>query len=426
MPNHTRPENWRFADAAETFLRSHTRARFADLPRGSAHWHMILPAEWSRVGQLTDQGGRSPWEIMRAVALFRHAVRVLAEASSFSAGRLSMALDTTTSFLGMELATPLVVGACPLTLKPETARQMVGAGAAALVLPSVFEEQIEHDQFAGGACTPVSPSDFPVSLTFTEAMNLYNGGLTRYLGSIEHLRNAASVPIIANMNGVGAGQWLSFARQLEDAGADAIELTLFRMAMDPSEFADDIEQDYLEGISSLCDDVQIPILIKLQPYFTSLPNFACRIAGAGAMGLTLFGRYPRFGGKLGVVNHRLQWGLTDPGNISLALQWLPVIRPALPKLSLAASGGVSTAEDMIQLMRSGADVVMVTSEIYRNGVDSLQQIFQGACTWARQNGREQLRQIIGEACHRRQAFAEAHQRAAATYSVTASNRAKLR
>jgi dihydroorotate dehydrogenase (fumarate) len=337
-----------------------------------------------------------------------------------------MSFDTTTSFLGIELATPLVVGACPLTLKPESARQMVDAGAAALVLPSLFEEQIEHDEFNAGANTPEAPDLFPVSLTFTEAMNTYNGGLGRYLDAIEHLRNAVSVPIIANMNGVGAGQWLSFARKLEDAGAAAIELMLFRMAMDPSEFADEIEQGYLECIGRLCDEVDIPVTIKLLPYFTSLPNVACRIAGAGAAGLTLFGRYPRSEGNLGVVNDRLHWGLTDAGDISLSLQWLPVIRSALPKLSLAASGGVASAEDAIRLMQSGADVVMITSEIYRNGVASIQQVLQGMYTWAGQHGRPELREIVGEACHRPRAFDEAEQRAAATQSLASTTPAKLK
>lgn len=336
-----------------------------------------------------------------------------------------MPLETTTSFLGMTLATPLLVGACPLSLRPEIARQMVDAGAGALVLPSVFEEQIEHDHFNGGSNTPLAPDRFPVSLTFDDAMNAYNGGLSNYLDIIERIRVATSVPIIANINGVGGGRWLSFAKKLEDAGADAIEVSLFRVAMDPDEFADDIEQEYLDGIAFLCGEVNLPVTVKLQPYFTSLPNFACRIAGAGAAGLTLFGRYPRCDGDLGRVNRRLHWGLTAPGDTSLSLQWLNVIRSALPKLQFAASGGVTTGEDAIRLMQSGADVVMVTSEIYRTGAGAIRRILEGMRMWARENERESFSQLVGEACHSRNTFDQAYERADATRSLTNASRLRF-
>ncbi len=335
-----------------------------------------------------------------------------------------MNLDTTTSFVGLELSTPLVIGACPLTLETDTAKEMVDSGAAAVVMPSFFEEQIEYEWFDHGNQTPIAPDQFPVSLTFSEKMNQYNGGQLAYLQCAERLRDVTSVPVIANLNGVGGGKWLSFAKRLEEAGVSAIELTLFRLAMDPDEFADDIEQDYLAGISFLCSEVTIPVIVKLLPYFTSLPNFAGRVAGAGAAGLTLFGRYPGFGRDPDSIDCRIQWELTEPGEVSMSLQWLPILRKACPKLSLASSGGATTGLHAIQLMQAGADVVMLTSPIYRHGVAALQQILDEIRTWADEHGRESVREIIGDRCRNVQTFPQAYQRAEATGQITSAEQAE--
>jgi dihydroorotate dehydrogenase (fumarate) len=156
----------------------------------------------------------------------------------------------------------------------------------------------------------------------------------------------------------------------------------------------------------------------LLPFFTSLPNFAGRVAGAGASGVTLFGRYTQCGSSLRSVDSRILWELTEPGDVTLPLQWLSIIRKCCPKLSFAASGGATTGEQAIRLMQSGADVVMLTSPVYRRGAAAIQQILDEMHMWAGDNQCESLREIVAESCHRRENFPQAYQRAAATHQIT--------
>ncbi len=196
-------------------------------------------------------------------------------------------------FMGLKLMSPLIVGACPLTRCPERVREFAIAGAGAVVLPSLFEEQIVHQRITLG----IEPSDdesMAEQMAYEPCEDNYNGGPTEYLRTIVDLKHVTSIPIIASLDGFTGGQWLSFARDIESSGADAIELNLHTDFANPTLSADVIEESMLDCVRSVCECVSIPVSVKLLPFYTSLPNLAWRLTQAGVAGLVVFGREPNW------------------------------------------------------------------------------------------------------------------------------------
>ncbi len=278
-----------------------------------------------------------------------------------------MPMDLTTTYLGLPLANPIIAASSPLTATIDTLRSLVDAGVAAAVLPSLFAEQVEHaegpsaallDQANGVSASVAGPSP---------NMGGHFTGPTRYLEHVAACKRAVSIPIIANINtGIMADNWLQYAQRMENAGADAIELNLYYVATDAEQDAASIERIYLERVAAACAELSIPVAAKLGPFFSALPNFIGQLSGLGLRGLVLFNRYLDPNLDLETMQVEPDLVLSDRHEIRLALRWIATLREQT-RLSLAATGGVHFAEDVIKSILVGADAVMVAAVLIRYG-----------------------------------------------------------
>ncbi|WP_044301429.1 dihydroorotate dehydrogenase-like protein [Rhodopirellula sallentina] len=283
-----------------------------------------------------------------------------------------MSDDLTTTYLGMELRSPIIIGACPLTIEPETARQMCDAGAGAVVLPSILQEQVTYSMLK---------RDAPVAAIhesgYQPQQDRYNGGVDNYLPTIQRMKETLPVPVIGSLNGASDGQWLAFAKEIQNAGADALEFNWQRGMYDPNESADAVEDRLVEISRDLCERLSIPIAIKLNQNFTNLASIARKLEQTGVDGVVLFSHRPHWDVNVDRMHWTIRWELSPADYLGTILEGLVHARTGGLDLSIAASGGVRTGEDAIKAMIAGADVVMVTSEVYREGPDVIHNIQQG-------------------------------------------------
>ncbi len=296
-----------------------------------------------------------------------------------------MFANVSARYLGMRLNSPIIVGSSPLTLAPEIVRELAIAGAGAVVLPSLFEEQIVHDLLERGV-RPSEPELRVEELSYERIEDGYNGGTQNYLSSIRTLKSTTGLPVIGSLNGCTDGQWLAFASQIEEAGADALEFAFESATLDPSQCADEVEQGFVDCVSDLCDHVSIPVSIKLSPFHTSLPNLTWRLIEAGASGFVCFAHATSWRVSTESIAATLKWALTPASHINHTISGLIRVRCGGPKISVAASGGISSIEDIIKSAIAGADVVMLTSEIYRAGPSVVAHLVEGLASYLDRHG----------------------------------------
>jgi dihydroorotate dehydrogenase (fumarate) len=283
-----------------------------------------------------------------------------------------MTTELSAHYLGLELSTPVIVGSCPLTISPESVRQFSNAGAGAIVLPSMLQEQIVHWQLK--ATHPTAAVQFS---GYQPQQDKYNGGAEAYLQTIANLKQRESVPIIASINGGAAGNWLDYAKLIEASGADALELNWQPIIADPDDPALHIEQRLCELVRNLVESVTIPVAVKLNQRFTNLASIAHQLHEAGAKGLVLFTHVPHWDVSIDRMHWTIRWELSPVDSLGGILEGIVRTRTGGLGISIAASGGVRSAEDAIKSMIAGADIVMVTSEIYRGGPDVIRKIIEG-------------------------------------------------
>ncbi len=288
------------------------------------------------------------------------------------------------NYMGLKLTSPLIVGACPMTRSREAVREFAIAGAGAVVLPPLFEEQIVHQRIAAGI-EPTLDESQAEELAYEPGEDDYNGGPTEYLQTIEDLKRITSIPVIASLDGFTSGQWLSFAREMESSGADALELNLHTDFANPSHSADAVEESMLECVRSVCDFVSIPVGVKLLPYYTSLPNLAWRLAESGASGIVVFGRDPNWIVQPDELRATTQWTLSPAGCTASTVSGLIRVRCGGPAISIAACGGISSPAEFAQVILAGADVAMVASEIQREGPDAISHMVEGMISFLERN-----------------------------------------
>jgi dihydroorotate dehydrogenase (fumarate) len=296
-------------------------------------------------------------------------------------------------YMGLNLSSPLIVGACPRTRCAENVRQYAIAGAGAVVLPSLFEEQIIHQRVSAGLESSEQESRIE-GLTYQPSEDEYNGGPENYLRAIEDLKRVTSIPIIASLDGFTGGDWLTFAREIESGGADALELNLHTDFADPSLDADTIEQSMLDRVQTVCDLVSIPVSVKLLPFHTSLANLAWRLSESGAAGLVVFGRDANWIVSPDQLRATTQWSLSPAGAISSTISGLVRVRCGGPHISIAACGGASSPGDCAQLILAGADVVMVASEVHREGPDAISHMVEGLISFLERHGFDSFQALI--------------------------------
>jgi dihydroorotate dehydrogenase (fumarate) len=307
-------------------------------------------------------------------------------------------VDLRTRYLGLDLRSPIVASASPLTGELASARLLEQAGAAAIVLPSLFEEEIVFEEIEINRSLEAGTDSFAEALDYFPNIGSFAGAGDRYLARLGQIKAQSSVPVIASLNATTTGGWVRYARLIEDAGADALELNLYRVAADPAKSAADIEAEDLGLIAAVRASVRIPLAVKLSPYYTSMANVARHVMEAGANGLVLFNRFYQPDLDLDTLDVVAKLDLSQSWELRLPLRWIAILRPELgPDASLAATSGVGSATDVVKALMVGADVVMMTSAILRNGPDKIRTVEAGLRAWMTENEYESVSQLRGSA-----------------------------
>lgn len=300
-----------------------------------------------------------------------------------------------TTYLGLTLPSPLVASPSPATGRLDSLLQLEDAGVGAVVLPSLFEEEVEaeaitfHERRETGAGVSGEASDY-----FPD-VDLDHLGLERHVLLVEEAVERLDIPVIASVNGRSAGGWVRYAQDLVSAGAQAIELNMYDVAVDPSQSAADVESGYLQLVAAVCSAVEVPVAVKLSPYFSSFAHFAGEVVAAGADGLVLFNRFYQPDLDLETLDVTPRLELSRPGELRLPLRWIAILRPRMPDTSLALTSGVASGADVAKGLLAGADVVMTASEMLRQGPRRAAGILDELTTWMQASEYESVDQLRG-------------------------------
>jgi len=304
-----------------------------------------------------------------------------------------MSVDLRTRYLGFELAGPLVASASPLTGTLEGLRRLQAAGASFAVMPSLFEEQIEHDELSLNALREYGSESFAEALDYQPAFD-FPFGPAAYLDTLRRARDELSIPVCASLNGCTAGGWAHYARELEQAGASALELNVYAVSTDLDTTGAELERRMLDLVAIVRAAVALPLAVKIGPGFSAPAHMCRRLVEVGADGLVLFNRYLRPDVDLEKLELGPSLVLSDSYDARIPLQWIGILRGQLDT-SLAASSGVHTAEDALKLLLVGADVVMVTSALLKYGPAHLTTLEGGLRAWMERHDYTSIAQLKG-------------------------------
>jgi dihydroorotate dehydrogenase (fumarate) len=311
-------------------------------------------------------------------------------------------VDLRTRYLGLELRSPIVASASPATGEPDTARLLDEAGVGAIVLPSLFEEEIENEELQLNRSLEAGAGQFPEALEYFPTIDSVPSVGDRHLSCLERIKKHSSVPIVASLNAATTGGWVRYARLMQDAGADALELNLYHVAADPHRTPSDMEAADLDLIATVRASITIPLAVKLSPYYSALANFAGEVIGHGADGLVLFNRFNQPDFDLETLDVVARVELSQPAELRLPLRWIAILRPQLgPDVSLAASSGVHTGTDVVKELIVGADVVMMTSALLRHGPGHVRTVEAELRSWMVEHEYESVAQLRGSASQAR-------------------------
>ena len=303
-------------------------------------------------------------------------------------------MDLTTEYLGLKLRSPLMPGASPLADSFDLVRQLEDAGAAAIVMRSLFEEQITREM-TGDICAVESHAESSAEATsyFPKAAE-FSLGPDEYLDQLRGIADAVDIPVIASLNGITSAGWLDYARQMEMAGADALELNVYYLPVDPAEGSIAVERRTLDIVRAVKSRLHIPVAVKLSPFFSALPHFARELQAAGADGLVLFNRFYQPDIDAENLEAAPTLHLSDPSELLLRLRWLAIVAPVV-KIPLAVSGGVHSGLDAIKSVMAGASVVQVVSALLKKGPGYLRTLRLEMEHWMHEHGYESLKQMRG-------------------------------
>jgi dihydroorotate dehydrogenase (fumarate) len=315
-------------------------------------------------------------------------------------------VDLRTRYLGLELKNPVVPSASPLSRSLDTARALEDAGASALVMYSLFEEEL-NEQLKQSAFLQQQEVGYSEAETFLPLHSEPGSGLDAYLEQLRRLKESLSIPVIASLNGISLDGWVENGRLLAEAGADALELNTYYVAADPAVSADEMEQRYLSLLSELRGVVSLPITVKLSPYFSSLGNFVSKLEAAGANGVSLFNRFYQPDIDIDSLRVAPTLHLSHSGDGLLAMRWLGLLRDRVG-LSMAATGGIHTAEDALKMLLAGADVTHLCSTLLLHGPKQLRTVLSGIAAWLEESPYDSLEEIKG-------VLAQQHTRAPGAY-----------
>jgi dihydroorotate dehydrogenase (fumarate) len=289
-------------------------------------------------------------------------------------------MDLKTNYLGLELKNPIVPSASPLANDIDNIKKMEDAGAAAVVLESLFEEQIRHESKELDHYLQFGAESFAEALTYFPQANDYRIGPEEYLKHIKMAKNAVDIPIIASLNGVTVGGWIDYSRKMEQAGADAIELNVYYIPTNPRLSGVEVENLYIDLLKAVKAAIKIPIAMKLSPFFSSMSHFTRRLDENGVNGLVMFNRFYQPDIDLEKLEVTPNVILSTPQAMRLPLRWIAILYGRI-KADMAATSGIHTAEDVIKMLMVGAKVTMMCSALLRNGIPHIKKVLDGVKAW---------------------------------------------
>jgi dihydroorotate dehydrogenase (fumarate) len=319
-------------------------------------------------------------------------------------------MDLSTTYLGLKLRTPLVPAASPLSEEIDTIKQMEDAGAAAVVLYSLFEEQLRQDRVELAQHLEHGTFSTPEALTYFPEPEEFRLGPEEYLKHISRAKAAVNIPVIASLNGSSVGGWTQYAKAIQQAGADALELNIYYIPTDLRLSSAAVEQTYLDILKAVKSAVTLPVAVKLSPFFTNFANMALRLDQAGADGLVLFNRFYQPDIDLESLEIRPNILLSTPMAMRVPLRWIALLFGKL-KASLAATSGVHRASDVVKMLMAGADVAMLCSVLIRHGVRQIGVIERDLLAWMEEREYTSVRQLKGSLSQKNCADPSAFERA---------------
>ena len=318
--------------------------------------------------------------------------------------------DLKTTYLGLHLKNPLVASASPLSKKVANARRLEDAGAAAIVLYSLFEEQITHESHELDHYLERGTHSYAESLSYFPDLDTYNMGPEPYLEHLFKVKQTVDIPVIGSLNGISTGGWVSYAQRIEQAGADALELNIYYLPTDPDLSSAELEDEYVRLVREVRATVKIPIALKLSPFFTALPHVAKRFVQAGANGLVLFNRFYQPDFDLEALEVVPNVELSTSYEVRLPLRWIALLYGRI-EADFALTSGVHTAQDVLKAMMAGANVTMMTSALLQHGMGRLMHILTDMQEWMVEHEYESIQEMKGSMSQRAVADPAAFERA---------------
>jgi dihydroorotate dehydrogenase (fumarate) len=319
-------------------------------------------------------------------------------------------IDLKTTYLGLKLNNPLVASASPLSKKVDQVKRMEDAGIAAVVMYSLFEEQITHESLELDHFLSRNTNSSSEAMSYLPDSGQYSLLPEKYLENIGKLKKAVKIPVIGSLNGVSKGGWVRYARNIQEAGADALELNLYYIPTDPTLTAQELEDAQVELVADVKSSIKISLAVKLSPYYSSLPNFVRRLDAKGVNGLVLFNRFyqPDFDLEDLKIAHTLELSISN--DLRLPLRWISILQSQV-KADFALTSGVHTYQSVLKAMMAGAKVAMLASELLQNGIERIPAILQDLEVWMQEHEYTSIKQMQGSMSQKSVAEPAAFERA---------------
>ncbi len=308
-------------------------------------------------------------------------------------------MDLSTTYMGLKLKNPIVPSASPLSRDINTIKALEDAGASAIVLYSLFEEQITHEAMELNYLTTQGSESYAEAVTYFPEPNEYHSGPDEYLEHLQKAKRAVNIPVIASLNGVTTGGWLEYAKKIEQAGADGLELNVYYLPTDSKKTGVDIENLYLDILKIVRSEVKIPVAVKLSPFFSSMANIAKKLDDNGANALVLFNRFYQPDIDLETLDVVPNIFLSTPQAMRVPLRWVAILYGKI-KADIAATSGIHTSEDVLKMLMVGANVTMMCSALLENGPKHITNVVNDLQRWMEEHEYESVKQMIGSMSHK--------------------------
>lgn len=318
--------------------------------------------------------------------------------------------DLSVSYLGLNLKNPIIASASPLSKSVDSAKALEDAGVSGIVMYSLFEEQITHESNALDYFLSRGTESYSEALSYFPELEKYNVGPEKYLERIQKMKAALNIPVIGSLNGISSGGWIEYAKKIEDAGADALELNLYYIPTEASVNSNELENAQVELVKNVNNSITIPLAVKLSPYYTTLPHFAQRITEAGAKGLVLFNRFYQPDIDIETLEVKPSLSFSTSSDLLLPLRWTAILHSRV-KADFALTGGVHSKEDILKSMMAGANVVAMASELIAKGPQRVTELLKEVETWMVDFEYKSIRQMQGSMSQKSVAEPAAFERA---------------